>query len=591
MSRIAYLAPLVKALQLVWRSTRKWTLIHFALLFVQAALPLGLLYLTKAIIDALTQPGEQEDFQEVLWYIGLLGLTWLLIHGFQSLAQFVSETQQHLFIDFMASAMQEKSVSVDLAYYENPEYHNTFHKAQQEAPYRPIQVLNEFFSLVQNALSLAGIAGLLFFLHWGIALLLLAAAIPNVLIKLKFSRRLYVWERARVGMERRGWYINDVLTSSFYAKEVRLFGFGPYLMARYRELRRLLFGEKNRILRQRAIADLSGKAIEVLAISAAYAYTAWRAFQQAITLGSLAMYFQAFQRGQSHLQQVFQSLARLYQHRLFLSFLFDFLSLEPQVKESPQPRSLPAKLQHGIRFEGVGFRYPLTEKAVLADIHLEIRKGEVVALVGRNGSGKTTLLKLLCRLYDPTAGSIRFDGLDLKDCRLAEVRGKVGIIFQDYAHYHLTAAENIQIAGLGQPEGPGRIADAARRSDADGFISQLPKGYDNLLGRHYEEGIELSGGQWQKIALARAFYRDAEIVVLDEPTSAIDPISEYDIFAQFRELAKDKIVILVTHRLYNLKLADRIVVLDEGRIAEQGAHEELMQRQGLYYQMFEKQQV
>jgi ATP-binding cassette, subfamily B, bacterial len=589
---LTYLRPIKKALQLIWRGTRNWTIAYFVLLLLQALLPLAILLLIKAIVDAFTA-GEEGgvDIQNIFLYIGLLGGVWLLNSILQSLAGFVSETQQHLFVDYMSGVLQKKSLHIDLGYYENPNYFDTYHKAQEEASYRPVQVLNDLFSFVQNGLSLASIAGLLVFLHWGIALLLLAASLPSVLIKLKFSRRLFEWQRRRVSLERRSWYTGYLMSSYEHAKEIRLFNYGGYLIERFQTLRRLLFSEKNRILRRRMVADQGGKAIEIAVLIGAYAFVAWRTFLGAISLGSLVMYFQAFQRGQSHLQQALQSLAALYQHRLFLTFLIDLLELEPQVQDPPDPRPLPAQLQDGVRIDGVSFQYPFTDREVLHDVSLEMKPGEIIALVGQNGSGKTTLLKLLCRFYDPSGGSIALDGIDLRDCRQADIHRKLGVIFQDFAKYHFTAAENIRIGDLDRPEDPELLADATRRSGADEFLHKLPQGYDNILGRYFDGGVELSGGQWQKVALARAFYRDAEIVILDEPTSDIDPLAEYDIFARFRELARDKIVILVTHRLYNLKVADRIIVMDEGRVAEQGSHEELMSREGLYFKMFEKQLV
>jgi ATP-binding cassette subfamily B protein len=340
---------------------------------------------------------------------------------------------------------------------------------------------------------------------------------------------------------------------------------------------------------QRAVAALGTQVLAALALFGSFALIAYRTIQGAITAGGLVMYLQAFQRGQDALREVLRGLADLYADNLYLSNLYEFLDLEPKVTEPSRPASIPRPMKTGIVFDHVTFQYPTGSRPVLQDINLTIRPGEHIALVGENGSGKTTLIKLLCRLYDPTEGRITLDGSDLREFATAALRREIGVIFQDYAQYHLTARENIWFGNVDlAPDDPG-VADAARYAGADEVIHRLPAGYETILGKWFADGEELSIGEWQKIALARAFFCDAPVLVLDEPTSAMDAKAEYEVFQRFRRLAHGRTAVLISHRFSTVRMADRIYVLNGGEIVEGGTHEELVQLGGTYAHLFEMQ--
>ena len=581
------------AVRLVWQSAPGWTIASLALLVVQGMLPLVSLYLMKLMVDAvsagLSAPDKGVAFERVALLIGLAGAVALVSALCRSIAGLVSETQGQVVTDHMSDLLHAKSVAVDLEYYESARYYDALHRAQQEAPYRPIRIMNGLVQVAQSGISLLAMAGLLFSFHWGVAALLFAAAIPGLLVRLRYAGQTYHWQRQRTPAERQSWYFHWMLTGDRHAKEIRLFDLGSLFMRRFRDLRRQLRRERIEIATRRSIAELVTQASATLAIFGSYAFIAYQTVQGTITLGDLVMYYQAFQRGQGFLQEILSGLASLYEDNLFLSNLCEFLGLTPKVVEPPHPRPIPCPMHTGIVFDHVSFRYPTGTREALQDITLTIRAGEVIALVGENGSGKTTLIKLLCRLYDPTSGSITLDGVDLRQLDTAALRREISVIFQDYTQYHLTARENIWFGNTDMPPDQERIAAAARYAGADDLIARLPKGYETILGKWFEDGEELSVGEWQKVALARAFLREAQIIVLDEPTSALDAMAEYEVFRTFRQLEEGRTAILISHRFSTVRMADRIYVLEDGNIIENGTHDELVRRGGTYARLFDVQ--
>ena len=585
------LLHLRRAVRLVWQSAPGWTLANLVLYVVQGVLPLASLYLTKLMVDAVTASlrSPTSHFSRVLWLI--LGLGGVALAGALcgSLAALVGEVQGQAVTDHVQSLIHAQSVGVDLAYYENAQYYDTLHRAQQEAPYRPAHIVNGLAQAGQSGLALLALTGLLFKLHWLVAVVLLAAAVPGTLVRLKYSQRFYSWQRRRTPAERQAWYLQWLLTGEAHAKEIRLFNLGTLLVQRFRDLRQILRRERLHLASRRVLAELITQSSGTLAIFGALAYIAQQAVRGSITLGDLVMYYQAFQRGQNYLRDFLGGLANLYEDSLFLTNLYEFLDMRPRVVEAPSPRALPRPMERGIAFNHVRFNYDGADHPVLEDITLTIRPGEHIALVGENGSGKTTLVKLLCRLYDPSSGAIDVDGIDLRQLAISQWRRQIGVIFQDYARYHATAWENVWFGNVDSPLDKERIVAAARQADADEALRRLPQAYDTMLGKWFEDGQELSIGEWQKVALARAFLRQAQLLVLDEPTSALDAQAEYEVFREFRRLAEGRMAILISHRFSTVRVADCIYVLRAGRIVEAGGHDALIRRGGEYARMFELQ--
>jgi ATP-binding cassette subfamily B protein len=591
--KVKHALRLDRAVRFVWQAAPGWTVASMTLVVIQGALPLLALYLIKLIVDAVTfslgAPDKIAAFRHVALLISFAAGVAILNSLFQQIAGLIKESQTLKVTDHMYDILHSKSMEVDLEYYENPQYLDTLHRAQQEGPYRPTHIVDVLALLGQSSISLLAMLGLLFSFHWIMAVILFAAAIPGVLVRLKYSGKLYRWQRGRTQAERKASYFNWMLTGDSHAKEIRLFNLGDLFKHRFGNLRKQLRRERLDISRKRSFTELGAQIGATLAVFGSFGFIAFRTIQGIITLGDMIMYFQAVQRGLGYLRGMLGGMANLYEDSLFLSNLYEFLDLEPNVKEPLHPVSVPCPMQKGIFFENVSFKYPASNGKVLEDISLHIEKGEVVALVGENGSGKTTLIKLLCRLYDPTGGKIRMDGIDLKQFHTSDLRREISVIFQDYVQYHLTALENIWLGNIERPPEVERIREAAEKAGADKLISGLPQGYNTMLGKWFEHGEELSIGEWQKIALARSFLRNAQIIVLDEPTSALDAKSEYEVFNDFKQYLNGHSAVLISHRFSTVKMADRIFVFDDGKIKENGTHEQLMKLNGKYAYYFEKQ--
>ncbi|HTZ17018.1 MAG TPA: ABC transporter ATP-binding protein [Dissulfurispiraceae bacterium] len=582
-----------RALRLVWQAAPGWTMINAALIFVQGLLPLAALYLMKRIVDAVSAGLVSSDkaaaFHEVLIWLLLAGVVAMFAALSRPLAELAGEAQSQKVTDSISDVLHAQSIAVDLEYYEDPQYYDTLHLAQQQAPYRPARIVNGLVQIGQNGIALAGIIVLLFSINWLVALVLLAAAFPGAIVRLAYARKLYDFERNQAETERKAWYYHWVLTDPGHAKEIRLFNIGPFFKERFRAIRQELREGKLALSARRSIIDLVTQIFATAAIFGTFAFICREAVTGTVTLGGLVMYYLGFQSGLSFLQAILRGLAGLYEDNLFLTGLYEFLDLRPAIKPPAQPQPVPQATDRGINIRGVTFAYPGMSTEALKDIDLSLAPGQVIALVGRNGSGKTTLIKLLCRLYDPGRGRIEIEGTDIRQLDPVAWRREISVVLQDYIHYSLTARENICVGDIDRVPAQDEVVRAAVQSGADLLIRSLPQGYDTMLGRGFQEGLELSTGEWQKVAIARAFLRNARIVVLDEPSSSLDPLAEAELFSKFRKIMEGRSAILISHRFSTVKMADYIYVMDEGRIIEQGTHDDLMNQNGSYSLMYRTQ--
>ena len=613
LERLKALGQLRRAVLLVWRSGPRWMIGSLLVAVLGAVFPVLGLLLFKRVVDAVAAgvtaaPGSlarAQSWNAVLLWIGLSALVAFVSALTNSASTYITEGQNQTMQNYMGRIVQRKAAQMDLEYFENAEFFNTLHRAQEEAPFRPTRIVRGLTQFLQSLFGLVGFVALLTTLHPLVPLVLLISVVPGLLVRLRFVTISYNWTQQSTSAERRAQYFNFVLTLEPFAKEVRLFEMSEFFSRRFDALRVWITRGQLNLAWRRMIADLGAQFFAVVPIFGLLALIALRTLEGTLTVGALAMAFQAVRSAQGALQGVFGSLLSLHEDTTFLELLYRFLDLQPRLQPATQPRALPIPWQGGLRVENISFAYRGSEREALRDISLEIAPGEVIALVGENGSGKTTLVKLLCRLYDPDQGRITLDGEDLRDYDLRELRRQISVVFQDYNHYSLTFSENIW---LGHLDGSGKDDDrspapdsapdaqtqqairrAATQAGADRVAHRLPQGYETLLGRSFEGGEELSIGQWQKVALARAFLRPSQLIILDEPTSALDPRAEAEVFESFRELIRDQAALLISHRLSTVKMADRICVMEKGLIVDIGTHDELMARGGLYAELFQTQ--
>ena len=591
---LAQLPYLPRALKLVWEVARPWTIAWVVLLIVQGLLPAAIVYLTKLVVDgvvfAARNGSSWPEVRPVLVLLLMLGGILLLMEIVRGGINWVRTVQAELLQDHITSLIHEKSVTADLAFYELSDFYDHLHRARSEAWYRPVALLGNLGALLQSSITLLAMGAILIPLGPWLALALMLSTLPAFFVVVHYALAEYQWRLKRTGEERRAWYYDWIMTTAEAAAELRLFGLGIYFQSNYKTLRQRLRGERLQLTRRQSVAELGASLIALVIIGGAMGWMVWNALLGLVTLGELALIYAAFNQGQGLMRTLLENAGQLYGNSLFLGNLFEFLSLQPRIKCRGGPPWPPfADIETGIAFNGVSFSYPNASSKALDDFTMTIPSGKIVAIVGPNGAGKSTLLKLLCRFYDPDEGNIEIDSRDLRDFPVDDLRRLTTVLFQQPVHYNTTVRENVLYGDLRRGPSQAEIETAITAAGADGVVSGLPEKDQTLLGRWFAGSTELSVGEWQRIALARAFLRRAPIIILDEPTSALDPWAEADWLERFRELARGRTSIIITHRFTTAMHADVIHVMDRGRIVESGSHDRLLEQSGLYAQSWSRQ--
>ena len=586
------LKGLLLAVKLVWRTHKGLTLALVAATLLQSTMPATMAWLGKLIVDSVVQEINvpNNDWHRITFLVllsfVLAVLTQLILSLFQAchdvLGDSLSKDTNVLIL--------EKAASLDLSYFETPSHYDMLQRATQEAGYRPMMMLQNIFTLGGNLITLVSLLLLLSRFSLFALFILGVTILPIGVIQTFIGQTRFQTYFKQAGDQRKLSYLNSLLTSRVYVKEIKLFELQKIILERFISLYTKVNKNKRALYAQSYSLEIVFNVIATLGYYGLYAWIIAKTVNSAITLGDMTMYMMIISSAQSKGMELLTGLAGLYEQGLFWDNLFSYSQLQPHISSNEHKFKVPTQLHDGIELKGVSFKYPGTERYVLHDINLKIMPGEKLALVGPNGAGKTTLVKLFARLYDPDEGTIYLDGVDLRDYDVKDLHSNISVIFQDFVQYSFSARENIGFGKCDDLENIEQIIESAQKSGAHEFISKLPQGYDTILGKWLDgSSTDLSFGEWQKIALARSYIRDAPLLILDEPTSSLDAFAEYEIFKNFKEIALNRTLILISHRYSTVRLADRILVLTGGRIIENGRHKELIARDGLYATMYKLQ--
>lgn len=605
--------PLVpRGLALVRRAAPRLTVAWGLLLIVQGILPALVVLLTRPLVDGLAAAlgGQASAVRSTVMLAAAMAVLMALGEVLRSVAGYVRAAQAEAVRDHVSALMQVQSMSVDMAFYDQPEFFDHLHRARRESGSRPLALLESTGTVLQNGVTLVAMAKVLAAYGVWLPIILLVSTVPAGIVVLRSTARAHAWRRRTTEDERRAWYFEWLLTSRETAAETRLFGLGPTFRGRFEALRRRLRGERLTLAREQAWAELAAAGAAFAVIGATLAWMLWRSLQGGATLGDLALFYAAFNQAQGLARSLLDNMGQILSNSLFLGDLFEFLSLEPSVTDppaaeqagagsatvarsgvgtvAPAPTDRPATAAPEVRFEGVTFAYPNAERPVFQDFDLLMPAARTTVILGENGAGKTTLIKLLCRFYDPQAGRVTLDGEDIRAMPVAELRRRIAVLFQSPIPFQATAGEAIAFGDAEAAPDEAAIRAAADSAGAADLIARLPRGLATPLGVAFDKGVDLSVGEWQRVALARACYRRAPLLVLDEPTSAMDPWAEAVWMERFRDMASDRTVLLITHRLSTARHADQIYVLERGRVIESGSHDGMRSAGGRYAALWSK---
>lgn len=580
---IDQLPHLPRALAMVRQAAGRWTVAWAVLLIVQSILPVGIVLVTRRLVDSvvLATGSESAGYREPLTLAMVMAGLLLASELARALAQWVRTAQTELVGDHIRQLIQERAAAVDMAFYDTPQYFDTLHRARFEAQSRPAALVESLGTLLQGGLTLIAMGAVLFGYAWWLPLVLLLSTVPALVVVMQTIIRRHQWTIDSTMDQRRSSYYEHLQSTRENFAEIRLYDLAEHFRKAFVTLRNRLRGERLDLGRTEAGARILAGLAGLILLGASLVWMLLDTLRGTITLGQLAMFGQAFLQGQRLLRSTLENLGQIYSNLLFLGNLFEFLELEPTILDRPDPVAFPQPMTRGISFQDISFTYPTATHPTLERFSLEIPAGATVALLGRNGAGKSTLFKLLLRFYDPTRGSIEIDGVNLKDLAQAELRRRIAVLFQAPLEFSTTITENIAYGDLEAGRDPANITRAIEAAGAKPIVDRLPKGENTMLGPWFG-GTELSLGEWQRVALSRAFLRDADIVLLDEPTSAMDSWAEAEWLRAFKEHLKGRTTIVITHRLSTARHADAIHVLDEHRIAESGTHDELLAKNSRY---------
>lgn len=577
-------------LDYIWKSSPSWTLLNSFFVLIRGILPLLLLFLVKLLVDEIQSvaqiPADERNFERLFWVLASAGFVFLINALSASFSVLIRQKQSYIITDFFDNLVHEKTSKIEYGYFEHPDYQNTFYRALNEASFRPSLVFYGVLGIIQNQITLISMAVVLFMVHWSVFIVLLAITLPIAIIRLRHSFGLFQFRKENTVLERQVSYYNRLLTAPDFAKELRVFNLSGIFRERFNDKKNRWRKTQFLMLKNKTKKEVLVQLLGSLAFFFVYGLIARQAFIGVISIGEVVLYFMAMQRGYAYLQELLGRVSDLYENSLFLDNLFEFFDLKEtsNLKEEDESKKVfPTPLRTGIEFKNVGFHYPSNKRWILRNVNFSVKAGETVAIVGANGTGKSTLMKLLCSLYEPKEGVITVDGVSLANIKSKEKIANISVIFQDFILYNVTARDNIWFGDIRGDVSGKAIEKAASDAGIDKIISGFEKGYDTVLGTLFEGSEQMSPGQWQRLALARSFYNNSQVILLDEPTSSLDAFSEAKLLGYIRSITSGRTAIIVSHRLSTIQMADRIIVLDDKEVVEVGTYEDLMLIENGYF--------
>ncbi len=589
LERLRALKNLPPVLTILWESSRAAVSWGIALRLIVATLPYGVAKIAAYIINDIVAVLRGRPMPANFWHLVEAEVALNVIFGLLTRAiDYADSLLANSYTQYVSVRVMDQAARLDLTTYENPVFYDRLERARVQATDRLVMI-QQMGRLLQQVVTTVVFSSVLAFASPWLVLLLALGVLPSFLGETHFAFLGYAKNFRQTPAKRQMDYLRQVAGSREGAKEVKLFGLSKFFTARFQELAGQIYREDVALSRAKLIVGGLLGIIGTLGYYGAYVYVIWRTLHGAYDIGRFTLLTTSIQQASSNLQMVFSTASGIADQALFLTDLIAFFDMKPTVDQNPNGAPAPRPIERGFEFRNVSFTYPGTNRTVLRDFNFVLRPGERIALIGENGQGKTTVVKLITRLYDPTVGQILLDGMDLREYSLEDLHREIGVIFQDFMRYEMTARDNIAVGRVDREHQQEEIEFAAHKSLADTVVAKLEHGYDQTLGRRFEGGVELSGGEWQKMALARAYLRDAQLLILDEPTAALDARSELEVFERFAELTQGKMALLISHRFSTVRMADRIVVLSGGRLVEEGNHQQLMSAGGLYAEMFEMQ--
>ena len=575
-------------IQLITKDSKKLTIQNIIIVIFQGILPFLIIYLLKHIIDTISDVNLSQNhtliihLELIITITGLVFLANLLVN---SIGNYVREKLSQSVSLTIYALLHNKHSHLDFSHLENPEQQDMIHRATIEAGFRPNKLVSGCLNMLRSIISGIIVLILMFNIHWIIVVILFIGLLPGLFFRFRFSRKIYALNKKNSSKERQAYYYNRILSASAFAKELRLFATDGLFSSRFKAIQTKLNNEKNSISRKQLFSEILTQTVAIALIFVSFGFVTQMAIQGKITIGTVVLFFLVFQRGFSILKELFQSVASLFEDNIFFADFVSFLQI-PSVPDNDSALSSITELNQGIRIENVSFQYPSSSRLALNNITMTIPAGKTIALVGANGSGKSSLIKLLCGFYEPTKGKILFDNIEITASNQQQIRAGITAVFQDFALYNMSASENIWLGNISETMDSEKIKEACSMAGIADIIESLPNSYENIIGNFFEKGEELSIGQWQKMAIARAFYRNSKILILDEPSSALDGKTEQQIIESLQSLAKDKTVLIISHRFSTIQWADIIYVMNDGKLIESGNHERLMNQKGKYFEMY-----